>query len=114
MHAGVGTIAAGTHDHVVALVEFRQQGRQILRLVLAVGIHEHEHVAARGPGAGLDRSAVAHGIGMGDQSDAVGGTDVGRVVGGTVVHDNYLATRQHVEHASETAGQARGLRFSPE
>ena len=48
--------------HLVALVELRQQPRDVRRVVLPVAVHEDDHAPLRMPSAGLDRRAVAHGV----------------------------------------------------
>ena len=51
---------ARADGHLVTFVELFQQPLDVVRVVLSVGIHAHEDVAACVPGAGLDRGAVTH------------------------------------------------------
>ncbi len=57
--ARLGACLACADDHVVAFVEAGQQGRDVGRVVLAVGVHEDDHVAARRADSRLDGCSIS-------------------------------------------------------
>jgi len=63
---GLGAIAAGADHHVEALLQPFQQARDGHRIVLAVGVPEHDHLAGSTTRPALDRPAIAQVVGMPD------------------------------------------------
>lgn len=55
--------------------------------MLAVGVEENQHIASGVTGAGLDRRAVAHGVGVRQSLDLVLVAQRSGVIDGTIVDD---------------------------
>jgi hypothetical protein len=106
---GLAVAAARAHGHVVAGVQPGQQLGDPGRVVLAIGVHEHEDSALRGARPALDRRAVAHGIGIGQHPRTVGGRDLGGGVGGSVVDDDHLGRGQGFAQGRQRALQPLGF-----
>ena len=94
MRPGMRTRLPRADHHVVASGKLFQQQRNILRLMLAIGIHEDQHVALGGTGAGLDGRAIAQGIMVAQPRYPKLGADIGGVIRRTIVYDKYLGIQR--------------------
>ena len=102
--AGLGRGRAGADDHVIALPEDLQQTPYVGGAVLAVAVHEDQGVVRGGAGAGLDAGAIALAVLVRHRSDAAGGADGRRVVGGAIVdHDDLRGRKQRPQFRQEAA-----------
>ncbi len=85
-HTGLRAVASRAHGHVVAFTQLGEQAGNVGRVVLPVGVHEHQRLAKRGARAGFDGGAVAHAIRLADDPRARLLGHSGGGVGGAVVH----------------------------
>lgn len=92
LEGGLSAHAPFAHHHVVVGEEFEHPG-DILRLVLAVSVHEHENLPRRQADAALDSGPVSHVVGMGVDLGTGGMGLFGGVVGRAVVDDEDLEVR---------------------
>ncbi|MNV65307.1 hypothetical protein D3C71_1579980 [compost metagenome] len=106
MDAGLAAAVARADDHVIAFGERAEQGLDVGRVVLAVGVHEHQDVAAGGTGAALDRRAVAHRVRAGQDLGAVAAADLGGGVGGAVVDHDQFGVRIELAQCRQGTEQA--------
>lgn len=107
--AGLGAVATRADHHVVARVELGEQARDVLWIVLAVGVYEDQDVAGRSARPGLDGCAVAEAVGVRDDPGAVGAGDLGRLVGRAVVDQVQLGLRQRRTQSWQQIPERFGL-----
>ena len=72
--------------HVVTGLQFFQERMDIVGVVLAVSVHEHQHVARSRACAGFDGGTVSQRVRMSDHTRTVGLGDAGRSIRGAIVH----------------------------
>ncbi len=111
VHACLVGPGAGADCHVVALVELGEQGADIFRAVLAVGIHKHQYFAFGDARARLDRGAIAHAVGMAPHSHLVRLAHQGGTVTRAIVDDDDLGARDHPPQFRQQVHQRRRLVF---
>ena len=109
MRPGVRTRLPGADHHVVASGKLLEQQRNILRLMLAIGIHEDQHVTLGGTGAGLDGRAIAQGIMVAQSRHIEFGADIRRIIGRPIVNHNDLGAAHQPGKARQQLAQACGF-----
>ena len=90
MRPGVRTRLPGADHHVVASGILFEQQRNILRPMLAIGIHEYQNVALGSTGAGLDGRTIAQGIMVTQPRYPKLGADIGSIIRRTIVDHDYF------------------------
>jgi hypothetical protein len=84
---GLAIAAARAHGHVEARVELFQQQGDMRRIMLAIGIHEDQHLARGRARAAFDRRTVAHRVWRRQHGGAeLGGHSCGGIGGAVVDH----------------------------
>ena len=79
------------------------------RIMLSIGIHEHQHLAGSRSRAALDRRSIAHRVRRRQYPGTLPGGHRGGVVGGPVIHHDYLGLREQGPERRQSAAQALGL-----
>ena len=109
--SGLSAPVARADGHVESFLESCDKTGDIGGIVLAVGVHEYEDVAACRAGATLDRRAIAHRIRLAQYRHAVSGANLAGGIGGAVVHDQDFRIRLGGAQARQQAFQRRRLVF---
>jgi len=93
MKARFRSLGPCADDHVIVF-RLSQQLRDILRLMLAVPVHQHDKFSLRRSNAGLDGGSIADVVGVTDHVGAGFQGNLGATVNRTVDNDDYFRLRQ--------------------
>ncbi len=104
--AGLDVVHAVADDHLGALLERRDEARDLLEVIRQVGVGHHDVAPARSGEAGQIRAAVAAPAFDHDARSRLLG-EPRRVVLGVVVGDDDLARDAHAHERLERGGDAR-------
>ncbi len=97
------------YNQIMTLLYFLEQTRDIRGIVLAIGIHEYDDFTAGRSRSCFDSCTISFAVGMMDYTSTCMLSNLPRLVGGAIIHDNHLGLRKSGQDTAYRISDAEGF-----